>query len=145
MVNKLKTTSARVSVSLPGLLCLAMVLTAAGAAFYLNLIRAGIIETGMCDFYRLTGFYCPGCGGTRALMCLLSGDIAGAFYWHPFVLYACFVCVAFFLRYGLHLCFPKRYGLPPVKLGWVWTGLILLLVQWAVKNILLVHGFAYLS
>jgi hypothetical protein len=32
-----------------------------------------------CTVRRLTGLYCPGCGGTRCAGRLLEGDIAGAF------------------------------------------------------------------
>ena len=28
-----------------------------------------------CMFHKLTGLYCPGCGGTRALSSLLHGDL----------------------------------------------------------------------
>lgn len=31
-----------------------------------------------CPTYTLTGFYCPGCGGTRALVHLLHFDLPGA-------------------------------------------------------------------
>ena len=37
----------------------------------------------LCPFRRMTGFSCPGCGMTRACRALLSGDIRGAFYYHP--------------------------------------------------------------
>lgn len=32
----------------------------------------------VCQFHRLTGLNCPGCGGTRALYALLHGDLPTA-------------------------------------------------------------------
>jgi len=32
----------------------------------------------VCQFHRLTGWNCPGCGGTRALYALLHGDFSTA-------------------------------------------------------------------
>src|SRR5262245_22215211 len=31
-----------------------------------------------CPVHLLTGLHCPGCGSTRAIHCLLHGDVAGA-------------------------------------------------------------------
>lgn len=36
-----------------------------------------------CPILYLTGISCPGCGLTRAYLCLLRGNISGAFYYHP--------------------------------------------------------------
>jgi hypothetical protein len=33
---------------------------------------------GLCPFYALTGLYCPGCGGLRAVNDLTNGDVVGA-------------------------------------------------------------------
>jgi hypothetical protein len=33
---------------------------------------------GYCPFYALTGLYCPGCGGLRAVNDLTNGDVVGA-------------------------------------------------------------------
>jgi hypothetical protein len=33
---------------------------------------------GYCPFYALTGLYCPGCGGLRAVNDLTNGDLLGA-------------------------------------------------------------------
>lgn len=40
-----------------------------------------------CLFHLLTGLYCPGCGGTRAVIYLFHGRILASFLYHPFVLY----------------------------------------------------------
>ena len=44
-----------------------------------------LILTGryQCPFYALTGVPCPGCGLTRAGLCLLQLDFAGAFALNP--------------------------------------------------------------
>jgi len=33
---------------------------------------------GYCPWYALTGYYCPGCGGLRAVNDLTNGDLVGA-------------------------------------------------------------------
>ena len=37
-----------------------------------------------CPFHHLTGLDCPGCGMTRGIKALVSGDISGALSLHPF-------------------------------------------------------------
>jgi len=39
-----------------------------------------------CGFQRLTGYHCPGCGGTRAVHALLHGRFGESFYYNPLVL-----------------------------------------------------------
>ena len=51
-----------------------------------------------CLIKYLTGFPCPACGMSRALICALHGDFSAAFRFHPlfwilpldFILYVCF-------------------------------------------------------
>lgn len=38
-----------------------------------------------CVFRQYTGIACPGCGGTRSLRALLSGDFTGAFYYNMLI------------------------------------------------------------
>ena len=54
---------------------------------------------GECQIHRLTGLYCPGCGATRAVACLLRGEIGKSLFYHPAVMPA----MAFvFLYVGSH-------------------------------------------
>lgn len=53
-----------------------------------------------CVLKKLTGLYCPGCGGTRAVLALLRGDLLCSLYCHPLVLYAA-VLGAWFLASNL--------------------------------------------
>ncbi len=38
-----------------------------------------------CLFHVWTGWYCPGCGGTRAMRALFSGRLLASFFCHPVV------------------------------------------------------------
>lgn len=46
-----------------------------------------------CLFQMMTGLYCPGCGGTRAVRALLSGHPVLSFLYHPVVPYMASVAV----------------------------------------------------
>ena len=87
-----------------------------------------------CIFYEKYHLFCPGCGGTRAVICLLQGDIIGSFLYHPFVLYAAVIYGLFFgsnVLYSLSII-HRRYALRPVHFI-VAIGIIML--QCLAKNI----------
>ena len=60
--------------------------------------------SGLCIFRRLTGFPCPGCGMTRAVLCVLRGDFSGAFNYHPL-----WVLLPVFLFLVLRMVFPRLF------------------------------------
>jgi hypothetical protein len=39
-----------------------------------------------CPFHEITGLLCPLCGGTRAVLRLFEGDLAGSLGFHPLAL-----------------------------------------------------------
>lgn len=41
------------------------------------------VFSGECGFRIRNGIYCPGCGGTRALIALLEGDLIQSFRYNP--------------------------------------------------------------
>lgn len=91
-----------------------------------------------CAFHSLTGLYCPGCGGTRAVTELLYGDLRMSFQYHPLVLYT---AVVFLLELGswgasrlfhrpqLHI---RRYNV------FILIGAGIVLANWFYKNYMLV-------
>ena len=66
----------------PEAVYLFLVLLCVGAVFLLA-YRFGII---LCPLKRFTGIPCPTCGSTRAVICALKGDFAGAFKYQPLVM-----------------------------------------------------------
>lgn len=40
-----------------------------------------------CAFHELTGYYCPGCGGSRAVSAILHGHFLESIYYHAFIPY----------------------------------------------------------
>lgn len=53
-----------------------IIVTAFILLYVLDPVRSSLLPP--CLFYSLTGFYCPGCGSTRALHALLHGQFIGA-------------------------------------------------------------------
>lgn len=97
-----------------------------------------------CPFRTFTGLYCPGCGGTRAVSALLHGHVLQSFYYHPLVPYAAFTVPAF-LVYVLYHKKRNRSGSPMVWKTFLFLGLGILIVNFLVKNyLLLVYGRALL-
>jgi hypothetical protein len=50
---------------------------------------------GGCLFHLVTGFYCPGCGGTRAVKAMLTGHFLKSLCYHPAVLPTAVLYLAF--------------------------------------------------
>ena len=53
-----------------------------------------------CVFRLITGLYCPGCGGTRAVFLLLGGHVAESFYYNPVVPYMAVIIPLLILYYA---------------------------------------------
>lgn len=100
-----------------------------------------------CLFYRLSRLYCPGCGGTRAVQALLHGNLLSSFFYHPFVLYCAVLYAWFMLSHTIErICQKKSPHKKPIvrgldfRLTYVYFGVLLILIQWIVKNLSLLFG-----
>ena len=91
---------------------------------------------GYCPWFLLTGTYCPGCGGLRAVNDLTNGDVAGAAS-SNLAFVASIPFLAFFWLRSLAVRWQGvRKPLPPglVRAGCV-TGLVLLTVFTVARNL----------
>ena len=96
-----------------------------------------LMGIGECRFKEVTGLYCPGCGGTRAVKALFSGHIIKSVIYHPFVPY----CVLMWIVYeGSHLLemihVPKAKGMR-FRYIYIYIGIFIIFINWIIKNILL--------
>lgn len=64
-------------------LLLILLLLVAGFVCYASIWG---VHFGACYFHEATGLNCISCGATRATLCLLHYDLAGAVYYNPFIL-----------------------------------------------------------
>ncbi|MBR6229237.1 MAG: DUF2752 domain-containing protein [Eubacterium sp.] len=88
---------------------------------------------GPCSFLSATGFYCPGCGGTHAVVSLVTGHPIDSFLAHPFVIYVA-VCALIFASVNTVARIRHTRGVS-FRMLYVYIGLAILFVQWIVKNI----------
>lgn len=91
-----------------------------------------------CLFWRLTGLYCPGCGGTRAVFALLGGDVLLSLKYHPLVVYGAAVLLAELVSWltARKLKTPRYYlGHEMMFIG---IGVAIILINWIFKNYMLV-------
>lgn len=89
-----------------------------------------------CMASDVIGYYCPGCGGTRAIYALIKGDVIHALWYHPLVPYCAFIYLGYLITNWLEW-FEVKF----IK-GWkfhnwyIWVGLSILGINFIVKNIL---------
>ncbi len=93
-----------------------------------------------CPVHSLTGFYCPGCGGTRAFLSLIHGHVIVSFIQNPMTIY---IIAAFIINIGQY-AFAKKKGLHNAyafNTAWLWVALVLMIINCIIKNIALYNGF----
>ena len=91
-----------------------------------------------CIFHKITGYYCPGCGGTRAVYALFCGNLLDCFRYQPFIPY-----VVIFGGWFLISQTIERLSKGRIAIGtryrdcYLWIALAILLINFLVKNMAL--------
>lgn len=68
--------------------------------FFLYDVMVHLYFRAFCPVVILTGFPCPGCGTTRAIICILTGQFQRAWNLNPTAFaWVAFVCWCFYWRY----------------------------------------------
>lgn len=91
-----------------------------------------------CIFHSCTGLYCPGCGITRSFVFLFHGNFLTSFYYYPATLYGTCLYVMFMTSH-IYFRFIKKEPSKAMKFHsiYLWIALILVLLNWIIKNALL--------
>lgn len=94
-----------------------------------------------CAFHTLTGLYCPGCGGTRAVRALLQGKLLQSFRYHPIVPYAAGLGTWFMLSQTIERLSRGhwRIGLR-FRESYLWIALGILVINVLLKNIFILFA-----
>lgn len=88
-----------------------------------------------CILRTVTGYYCPGCGGTRAVYALLHLRLWRSFCYHPLVPYAAAVYLWFMISHTI-----QKLSGGCLRIGmkwnpnWLWAALVILMLNVIVKD-----------
>ena len=88
-----------------------------------------------CLLRTFTGYYCPGCGGTRAVYALFHLQLWRSFCYHPMVPYAAAVYVWFMLSHTI-----EKLSRHKLRIGmkwnpaWLWAALVILILNVFIKD-----------
>ena len=94
---------------------------------------------GECVFKKISGFYCLGCGGTRAFNYLVHLHILKSFFYHPLVPYTYFAYFFYTINSFLYRHNKKCIA----KLSHfllIYIGLGIQVINFLVKNIFIFYG-----
>lgn len=89
-----------------------------------------------CAMKQIFGIPCPGCGGTRAIKCLLSGDILDAIYYNAFAVYSIIGYLIFLISRLLQKLTKGKIKGIKFKSWYLFSALVVLVIQYIIKLIL---------
>lgn len=113
---------------------IALAIGVIGAFLFLHFILPNMPDR-PCIIYKYLGIYCPGCGGTRALIHLLHGRLIKSAWYHPLVIYGATLYVCFMVSHTLRKLHIIKKGMR-FREGYLYGALVVLGLNFVLKNIL---------
>ncbi len=92
-----------------------------------------------CILNNMLHFYCPGCGGTRALNSFLKLSLLDSFLCHPIVLYLAFIFIYYYIKAAIFLLTKKEYQKFHFNYLILYIGLSITIINFLLRNILAIY------
>ncbi len=90
-----------------------------------------------CPSYTYLHIYCPGCGNTRSVQHLLSGDIIGSIKYNPVPLLGIIIAMLAYVELLTGIFGRRQIIIPRNKSFWV-TVLIIFTAYYIIRNFIIV-------
>ena len=104
---------------------------------YVRYFHIELYSASECYMYRMTGYYCPGCGGTRACIAFLHGHFLRSLLYHPVVPYTAVVYLIFMISHSIELLSKGNFAIGlRYRDNYIKFAGIIILVQWILRNFL---------
>ena len=100
-------------------------------------IKLNEIISTPCVLYAYFKLYCPGCGGTRAVMNLMHGHLLESLWYHPLVPYTATVAGAFIVTHTLNIITKGKVKGMLFRPIYLYIAVGIVAVNWAVKDLLI--------
>ena len=105
-----------------------------GVALLLKVYNLSITIPIPCILWSRFGVYCPGCGGTRAVIHLFHGRLLQSLWYHPLVMYVAVLYVIFMLSHTLKRLHIVKKGIK-FREGYLYGAIAVLVGNFILKNI----------
>lgn len=106
------------------------------AAIYQIAEFTGMKSMTTCMLKSITGIPCPGCGGTRSVLCLIHGRIFSSLYYNAFATYTVIVYGIFLITQTLQRLTKGRIQGMKYKDGYIIAAVVILVCQYLLKLII---------
>lgn len=87
-----------------------------------------------CVMYTFLGLYCPGCGGTRAVVLFMNGQWIKSFLYHPVVPYTAILFGVYIISHTLNIISRGKIFAMKFRPMYLYIMIGIIILQFIVKN-----------